>query len=91
MKTRRWSSLIWITGLCLITITGAPVSVEPEGGLAGDHTTLTWSTFLGGISNDNGYGIALDGSGNIYVAGNSQAGWGSPIRRQWRPSWNRPK
>jgi hypothetical protein len=42
--------------------------------------TLTWNTFLGGISVDQGYGIAVDGSGNVYVAGVSQAAWGSPIR-----------
>jgi len=42
--------------------------------------TLTWNTFLGGTSSDNGYGIAVDGSGNVYVAGVSQATWGSPIR-----------
>ena len=41
---------------------------------------LTWSTFLGGSGIDSGYGIAVDGSGNAYVCGTSNAGWGSPVR-----------
>jgi hypothetical protein len=42
--------------------------------------TLTWQTFLGGISQDQGQGIAADNAGNVYVAGTSLMSWGSPIR-----------
>ncbi len=42
--------------------------------------SLMWNTFLGGSSTDNGYGIALDGAGNVYVAGDSGGTWGTPIR-----------
>jgi hypothetical protein len=39
---------------------------------------LQWTTFLGSSSDDSGWGIDLDGSGNIYATGHSGA-WGSPI------------
>jgi len=42
--------------------------------------TLSWNTFLGGISADMINGIAADPLGNIYVAGCSAMTWGSPIR-----------
>ncbi len=41
--------------------------------------TLTWHTFLGGPGRDQANSLSLDSSGNIYVAGNSNAGWGSPV------------
>jgi hypothetical protein len=39
---------------------------------------LTWNTFLGGSGWDEGYAIAVDTSGNVYVAGHSSRTWGSP-------------
>jgi hypothetical protein len=43
--------------------------------------TVTWNTFLGGSGNDYiHYGMALDGSGNVYIAGTSAATWGAPLR-----------
>ncbi|MGD9030770.1 MAG: SBBP repeat-containing protein [Anaerolineae bacterium] len=47
--------------------------------LATDQALL-WNTFLGGAEWDDGYGVAVDTGGNIYVAGTSQGTWGSPTR-----------
>ncbi len=36
-------------------------------------SALVFSTYLGGNGNDEAYGLALDASGNIYIAGNTQS------------------
>jgi len=37
-----------------------------------------WHTFYGSNDLDNGYGIAADGSGNVYVTGTSSESWNGP-------------
>jgi hypothetical protein len=41
---------------------------------------LTWNTFLGGSGDDDGFAIVMDGTGNAYLTGWSDATWGSPVR-----------
>jgi uncharacterized repeat protein (TIGR01451 family) len=41
--------------------------------------TGQWNTFLGSADDDDGNGIAADGSGNVYIVGTSSTTWGSPI------------
>ncbi len=52
--------------------------------LAGDDGSLVWNTFLGGNSDDRGYGIAVDADENVYVTGMSYLDWTdeSPQREQ---------
>ena len=38
-----------------------------------------WHTFLGSEANSWGYDVAVDGNGNVYVTGYSEATWGSPV------------
>jgi hypothetical protein len=57
-------------------IWGSPVTAYASGwdGYAAKLDTngvLQWSTFVGGPSNEYGYGIALDTDGNCYIAGDN--------------------
>ena len=37
-----------------------------------------WNTFIGSAKTDDGYGIGVDSSGNVYIAGQSDGSWGVP-------------
>jgi hypothetical protein len=41
---------------------------------------LNWHTFFGGSSEDLGYVLNVDGSGNSYISGYGGGTWGSPVR-----------
>jgi len=53
--------------------------------LGGDGS-LMWNTFLGGDGHDQGWGIVVDASTNLHVAGISDAAWGTPIRAATSPT-----
>jgi hypothetical protein len=43
-----------------------------------DGPKYEWHTFYGSEDWDDGYSVAIDGSGNLYIAGNSIAPWNGP-------------
>ena len=65
---------------------GAPMRPYASGADAfaakiADNGTLVWNTFLGGSGNDeSGEAITVDAAGNIFVAGYSNADWGSAVQ-----------
>src|SRR5204863_446303 len=79
------SGNVYMAGTCLATW-GSPVRPFIGGGHDAFAAKLdssgnfTWNTFLGGSGDDYGSGLAVDGSGNVYVEGFSTATWGSPDR-----------
>jgi hypothetical protein len=75
-----WSGASW--GCSPVACTVRPFTPFTDAFIAKLSSTgdLTWNTFLGGSDDDYGYAIAVGGSGDIFVAGSSDASWGSPIR-----------
>jgi hypothetical protein len=79
------SGNVYVTGVSSATW-GSPV--RPFGGGTNDSFVaklnisgaLQWSSFLGGSGDDSGLAIAVDTSGDVYVTGQSDATWGSPVR-----------
>jgi hypothetical protein len=53
-----------------IHLPSPPLAIAPS---------LEWHTFLGSEANNWGYDVAVDGNGNVYVTGYSEATWGSPV------------
>ena len=77
------SGNIFVSGITSYTW-GVPVS--PFKGLRdafvaklSSNGVLQWNTFLGSAGYDEGPDIALDRSGNVYVAGTSDSSWGTPV------------
>ena len=73
------SGNIYVTGHSVDTWGSMPVQSHSGGGAdafvakLSNAGTLLWHTFLGGSGVDYGTGLAIDGNGNIYVVGASDA------------------
>lgn len=50
-----------------------------------DSKTLKYSSYFGGSGSDEGFGISLDGGGNLYIAGQSQSS-DLPLLDAWQNS-----
>ncbi len=50
--------------------------------------TYEWHSFYGANDNDVLFGIALDGSGNVYIVGESVSTWGTPLHPHSGEIWN---
>jgi hypothetical protein len=59
--------------------TGGPYYYDVFVAKVNANGVLQWNTFLGGTDKDLPGQITLDESGNIYVSGLSNNGWGNPI------------
>ena len=68
LVTHPSSSIVFAGGVSRFLITDAFVTELNSTG-----SELLFSTYLGGSGNEIGNGIAVDGSGNIYVAGHTQS------------------
>jgi len=78
-----WMSCLWVLAATVFAMASAAAPGGAEAAPARPpeiDPALVWNTFLGGSGTSVGRGIAVDGSGNVYVAGTSEAPWGSPVR-----------
>ena len=75
---------IYVTGISNAfwgnPIRGYTAAIDAFAAALDSNGNLMWNTFLGGNGGDEGYGIDVDGKGNVYVAGYSTAAWGDPVR-----------
>lgn len=83
---------VWVTGYSTATWGnpenpfiggGPPGGFGPEDGFIAQLTPngeLSWNTFVGGESWDEGMAIGVDASGHAYAAGFSMLPWGDPLR-----------
>ncbi len=73
-----YSNVTWGSPIRAFTVSGT--NTDSYVAKLDSSGNLLWNTFLGGTGTDYGNGLLLDPSGNIYIAGQSNVSWGSPIR-----------
>ncbi len=77
MFKRAFLGLLLVSGLWLSGLAG---SARPSAHADAVVSPTAWHTFLGGsLSVDAAVAVAVDGAGNVYVLGCSDAAWGAPI------------
>ncbi len=80
MQHSRWWKTFVMAGLIGAASANPNASAADEASDLAFDPTLTWTNFLGSAKNDDGYGVAVDAAGNLYLVGTSLATWGNPLR-----------
>ena len=77
---------VYVTGVSMYESWGNPInphwgSYQAFVAKLDAQGNRAWNTFLGeqGSDSGDGYGIAVDASGNVFVVGESNSAWGSPL------------
>jgi LPXTG-site transpeptidase (sortase) family protein len=60
-------------------IRGYTAAIDAFAALLDSNGNLSWNTYLGGSGFDFGYGLDVDGEGNAFITGYSNATWGNPV------------
>ena len=81
MRSIILSIVVTFSQVMPLTAQPLPRSQSQQTTLAPANATLSWHTFVGGFSIfETASALAADKSGNVYVAGLSNATWGMPVR-----------
>ncbi len=79
------SGAVYVAGTGSVVCDTDPPVNPPQGGFDVFVTKLSadgarqWYTHVGSAAHDLNRSMAVDGSGNVYVVGRSEASWGSPV------------
>ncbi len=84
---------VYIVGISILSTWGSPVN--PFAGMdeafavkLNNSGVLQWNTFMGSSTFDEGHGIVVDSNGKVYIVGNSDETWGSPVNASAGGFWD---